>query len=343
MVPRKLWLGNHGSAKNPENVVLEPARPTTPTPSTQSFVTPTSTVKSGPSIRNLINDPVPAPTATDIIVQPQESTPTPTEVPVQQIETPTPVSEVAVSPAVSEEVVASQTSQEDVVALQPVQNVVEIPSVQDAAVAQTEPEVTILQPEPEESVADSTPQETPEADNLTEDDDLDDDDDTDPDDDNLLPHDDIPDEMTESVPEEEPRPQEAPQEPVIVKRPPADPEEDPETFQIFWESMVEAIFSDMPTLHEPLKHYHPVRKEDILIIPVKNDIQENDFAPRKHQVLRYLRDNWDEALDDIEVKLEVNMETKKFILDDNDKLNALREQNPDIVDFIRSLNLRIRH
>ena len=324
MVPRKLWLGNHGSAKNPENVVLEPARPTTPTPSTQSFVTPTSTVKSGPSIRDLIHDPVPASTATDSAPQPQEPIPTPTKVPVPPAETQTPVPEV----------VASQTSQEDVV---------ETPSVQNAVVAQTDPEVTVPQPGPEESVSVFTPQETPEVDNLTGVDDLDDDDDTDPENDNLLPHDVIPDEMTEGVPEEEPRPQEAPQEPVIVKRPPADPEEDPATFQIFWESMVEAIFADMPTLHEPLKHYHPVRKENILIIPVKNDIQENDFAPRKHQVLRYLRDNWDEALDDIEVKLEVNMETKKFILDDNDKLNALREQNPDVVDFIRSLNLRIKH
>ena len=333
MVPRKLWLGNHGSAKNPENVVLEPARPTTPTPSTQSFVTPTSTVKSGPSIRDLIHDPVPASTATDSAPQPQEPIPTPTKVPVPQAETQTPVSED----------VAFQTSPEEIVEPQPIQNVVETPSVQNAAVAQTDPEVTVPQPGPEESVAVFTPQETPEADNLTEVDDLDDDDDADPDHDNLLPYDDISGEKTESVLVEEPRPQEAPQEPVIVKRPPADPEEDPATFQIFWESMVEAIFADMPTLHEPLKHYHPVRKENILIIPVKNDIQENDFAPRKHQVLRYLRDNWDEALDDIEVKLEVNMETKKFILDDNDKLNALREQNPDVVDFIRSLNLRIKH
>ena len=107
--------------------------------------------------------------------------------------------------------------------------------------------------------------------------------------------------------------------------------------------MVESIFADMPTLHEPLKHYHPERKENILIVPVKNEIQENDFALRKLQVLRYLRENWDETLDDIEVKLDISMETKKFILDDNDKLNALREQNPDIADFIRSLNLRIKN
>ena len=243
--------------------MTEPARPTTPTPSTQSFFTPTATVKSGPSIKDLINDPVPAPQAAADTVTPQAPTPTP-PAPTPPVETP-------------QEVVT-------------------------AAPAVTEPEPTV----PTEPVGDEPITERKEA-----------------------PAN-LPQESDEAV---EP----------TVKRPPADPDEDPETFQQFWETMVEAIFADVPTLHEPLKHYHPVRKENILIIPVKNDIQENAFAPRKHQVLRYLRQNWDETLDDIEVKLDSAMETKKYILDDNDKLNALREQNPDIADFIKSLNLRIKN
>ena len=251
MVPRKLWLGNHGSAKNPENVVLEPARPNTPTPSMQSFVTPTSTVKSGPSIRDLINDPVPpAPAVTESAVPPQEPT----------------------------------TSAEPA------------PTATEKAVPPQEPTAS-AEPTPAETEKAVPPQE--------------------------------PDPVTEAT---------AP-----VPEVPADPDENPETFQTFWETMVETIFADMPTLHEPLKHYHPERKENILIVPVKNEIQENDFALRKLQVLRYLRENWDETLEDIEVKLDISMETKKFILDDNDKLNALREQNPDIADFIRSLNLRIKN
>lgn len=313
MVPRKLWLGNHGSAKNPENVVLEPARPTIPTPSTQSFITPTTTVKSGPSIKNLINDPVPAPTATYTVVQPQNPTST---------ETPTPTTEAQI-PAT--EAPTPQTLTEDIVP-QPVTKELTATTPQPETIGTAEPEKPNNDYEGNDTDDELLPHDDDAYDNTE--------------DDELLPHDgtDEP-----SFREADLLPQEESETPQIVKRPPADPDEDPETFQIFWEAMVEAIFSDMPTLHEPLKHYHPVRKENILIIPVKNDIQENDFAPRKHQVLRYLRDNWDETLDDIEVKLEVGMEVKKYILDDNDKLNALREQNPDIVDFIRSLNLRIKN
>ena len=246
-------------------MVPEPARPNIPTPSTQSFITPTATVKSGPSIKNLIHDPVPAPQVTADTVTPQDATSTP-PAPTQPVETPLEV--VTAAPAVIE------PEPEPTVATEPVGN---------------EPVTEV-----EEAPA-NLPQEADEAVEPT------------------------------------------------VKRPPADPDADPETFQQFWETMVDALFTDMPTLHEPLKHYHPMRKENILIIPVKNDIQENAFAPRKHQVLAYLRQNWDETLDDIEVKLDISMETKKYILDDNDKLNALREQNPDIADFIKSLNLRIKN
>lgn len=241
----------------------EPARPNTPTPSTQSFFIPTATVKSGPSIKDLINDPAPAPQATADTVTTQAPAPAP--------------------PA-------------------PTRPTEPLTEAVTAAPATPEPEPTVpTEPVGNEPIA----------------------------------------EVTETPVNLPPQADEAVEQP--VKRPPANPDEDPETFQLFWETMVEAIFADVPTLHEPLKHYHPVRKENILIIPVKNDIQENDFATRKHQVLSYLRQNWDETLDDLEVKLDNAMETKKYILDDNDKLNALREQNPDIADFIKSLNLRIKN
>ena len=248
----------------------EPARPNTPTPSTQSFIPPATTVKSGPSIKELIHDPMlqSAPVVVPISVPPQsqavnsalaEAAPT-VPAPVQE----TSVQAVPVTEAPTEE--GKPTSEES-----------------------TEPVVM----------------ETTNNDRLS------------------------------SVEEEV---QEA-----SLPRPPADPDKDPETFQRFWEIMVDTIFPDIPTLHEPLKHYHPVRKDNILIIPVKNEIQENAFAPRKHQVMAFLRQNWDETLDDIEVKLDLSMETKKYILDDNDKLNALREQNPDIADFIKTLNLRVKN
>ena len=270
-------------------MMQEPARPNTPAPSTQSFIAPSSTVKSGPSIKDLINDPTPpaaaspAPATTENTVPTQQ--PMPAAAPVQP-QTPAPVETTPAAPESAEPMAET---------------------VPEAAAPELShaPEPTVVEPVDDE-----------------------------PDDDSGLST--VSDEVTEA------KVTAVPAEPVVT-RPPADPDEDPEAFQTFWETMADAIFADIPTLHEPIKHYHPVRKENTLIIPVKNDIQENAFAPRKHQVLRYLRDNWDETLDDIEVKLDISMETKKFILDDNDKLNALREQNPDIADFIKSLNLRIKN
>lgn len=267
----------------------EPARPNTPAPSTQSFIAPSSTVKSGPSIKDLINDPTPpaaappAPAVTENTVPTQQ--PMPVDAPAQP-QAPTPAETTLAAPSPTEAV--------------------------------TEIVLEAADPEPSPAPAPTAIEPV----------------DNDPIDDSGL--------STASAEVTEAKVTAVPSEPVVA-RPPADPDEDPEAFQTFWETMADAIFADIPTLHEPIKHYHPVRKENILIIPVKNDIQENAFAPRKHQVLRYLRDNWDETLDDIEVKLDINMETKKFILDDNDKLNALREQNPDIADFIKSLNLRIKN
>ena len=273
--------------------MLEPARPNTPTPSTQSFITPTATVKSGPSIKDLINDPVPpAPAASESIVPPQES-----------VKTTENASTAAIPSSVPEEPVAQTASEES-----DTQPTLEEP-VSKPATVETH---TQAPPQETEAIKSEKPTKTNEE--------------TEPDseEDSLLPHD-----VMGNVPKGE--------------RSVSDLDVDSEEFQSFWETMVDAFFADIPTLHEPLKHYHPERKGNILIIPVRNDIQENDFAPRKHQVLAYLRQNWDEKLDDIEVKLDINMETKKFILDDNDKLNALREQNPDIADFIKFLNLRIKH
>lgn len=275
----------------------EPARPNTPAPSMQSFVTPTATVKSGPSIKDLIHDPVPpAPAASENNVPPQEPARASENTPAEDV------------PASAPAEPAQQPVQEEVVSEESVPQSVTEELVQEELVPQPATDAADTQSLPQETESAQAPEE---VEPVSEEDDL------------------LPRDVVEDAP--------------VVKRPDPDPDADPENFQLFWEAMVDAVFADVPTLHEPLKHYHPVRKENILIVPVKNDIQENDFAPRKHQVLRYLRENWDEKLDDIEVKLDINMEIKKFILDDNDKLNALREQNPDIADFIKFLNLRIKH
>lgn len=110
-----------------------------------------------------------------------------------------------------------------------------------------------------------------------------------------------------------------------------------------WLQLIDIIFAEVPTLHAPLKNYTPTLSNNIVNVPLKNERQMDDFANKKVEVLRYLRTNFDEKIDDVVTKLEEHMETKKFILDEQDKLQALREQNPDVADFISSLNLRLRN
>lgn len=235
----------------------------TPAPSTQGFIPPASTVKPGPSIKEFINDPVPAPKPT----LPQQETPsTANPAPIPN-PTPTPTPN-PTSPSVVEQATEHQRDE----------------SVADEVFDESVDDVTVAT-STDETVKPAMP----------------------------------------------------------ANRPPADPNEDPEAFQQFWETMVESIFADVPTLHEPLKHYPPIRKDNVLIVHVKNDIQQNDFKLRSHQVLSYLVKNWDENLESVKVELDMDMETKKYILDDNDKIQGLREQNPDIVDFMKILNLRIRN
>ncbi len=109
-----------------------------------------------------------------------------------------------------------------------------------------------------------------------------------------------------------------------------------------WTPMVQAVFSQIPTIYASLLHYAPTIEQNIINIVLKNERQETDFQGKKHEVLAYLRANCCEAIEDIVLTIDINMETKKFILDDNDKYEELRRQNPDITDFIKILNLRIQ-
>ena len=117
----------------------------------------------------------------------------------------------------------------------------------------------------------------------------------------------------------------------------------PENFMKCWSQLIDSIFADVPTLHTPLKNYTPTLKDNIVNVPLKNERQIEDFTIKKTAILQYLRANFDEKIDDVVTTLVTNQEVKKFILDEHDKLQALREQNPDVVDFITALNLRLRN
>jgi len=56
--------------------------------------------------------------------------------------------------------------------------------------------------------------------------------------------------------------------------------------------------------------------------------------------LEYLRNNFDQRVDDIQVEVEVNpAQTSKLIYDTQDKMNDLNKENPELPEFLKILNL----
>lgn len=106
--------------------------------------------------------------------------------------------------------------------------------------------------------------------------------------------------------------------------------------------MTDAVFSQVPTVHATLKLNVPQLDDNTIRITLKNERQLDDFSIKKQAVLQYLRSHFEEGIDDVVAEVDTEMETQRYILDDKDKLDELRVQNPDITDFIKVLNLRIR-
>ena len=113
-----------------------------------------------------------------------------------------------------------------------------------------------------------------------------------------------------------------------------------EDFLTVWNNMVEVVFNKVPTLYSSLKHSALTHKDHTIYLTFKNDQQENDFNIKKIEALRVLREA-DNTINDIVTKVDHQLATKKYIIDDTDKMQELRRQNVDIDDFLTTLNLRV--
>jgi hypothetical protein len=116
----------------------------------------------------------------------------------------------------------------------------------------------------------------------------------------------------------------------------------PATFQDHWHAMFEQVFAPVPTIYFPLKEYLPEIENNIIKVTVKNDVQKEHFEAKTREVLEYLRTHYDEQIEDIVVKTNEKMETKKIIYDVKDKLQNFKEQNEEFDEFLQILELQIK-
>ncbi len=115
-----------------------------------------------------------------------------------------------------------------------------------------------------------------------------------------------------------------------------------EDFETCWRTMFEEIFSSVHMIYHPLKDQVPAFEDGIIKVEVLNDFQKEQYEMRKRAILEYWRSHFKINVDDIEIVINDNMETKKIIYSAEDKVENMMEQNPKLADFLRELNFRIR-
>ena len=113
-----------------------------------------------------------------------------------------------------------------------------------------------------------------------------------------------------------------------------------EKFVSAWNTMFELLFREIATIYYPLKGVIPSIENNIIRVKVKNEMMKDNFESRVRLALEYLRNNFDQRIDDIQVEVETNpAQTSKLIYDTQDKMNDLNKENPDLPEFLKILNL----
>ena len=98
-------------------------------------------------------------------------------------------------------------------------------------------------------------------------------------------------------------------------------------------------FRKIPLILHPLDGYIPEIKDNIITVKLKNDFQKDYFEPEIRHLLSYLRNQYDDRIEDIQLLVDESVETKKIIYDLVDKMDDLKKENPEFENFISILKL----
>lgn len=114
------------------------------------------------------------------------------------------------------------------------------------------------------------------------------------------------------------------------------------TFEEHWIKVADLFFDKMPTVYYSIKENIPEIKNNIVYIGIKNPLQEDLIASKKREVLSYLRTYFDNAIEEVEIVVDEQMETKVKLLTSRDKVEELVKQNEELTDFLKILNLSVK-
>lgn len=116
-------------------------------------------------------------------------------------------------------------------------------------------------------------------------------------------------------------------------------EQQEESFEEHWQKVIKLYYEKMPTVYYALKEYPPEIIDQTIYIKIKNELQKEQIEMHLREVIAYLRNNYTEKIEGIEVLLDEAMESKVKVIDEREKLNMLKEENPSLPEFMQELKL----
>lgn len=108
-----------------------------------------------------------------------------------------------------------------------------------------------------------------------------------------------------------------------------------------WHEMFEQVFVNIPSIYFPYREYTPELKDNIIHFKVNNEIQKENIEIQKRDILEFLRNHFDQAIEDLVITSDQTFIPKKIIYDQKDKFENFAEENPNFVDFVKILNLHM--
>lgn len=119
-------------------------------------------------------------------------------------------------------------------------------------------------------------------------------------------------------------------------------EEKAPDFATCWNELFETMFAKNHLIYFSLKDEVPKYENDVIYIEVKNNIQKEQFEMNKRAILEFWRNHYALNVDDIVITANENKETKKVIINAEDKMRNMIEQNASLPEFLNILGFHLK-
>ena len=113
-------------------------------------------------------------------------------------------------------------------------------------------------------------------------------------------------------------------------------------FATCWNELFETMFAKNHLIYFSLRDEVPKYENDVIYIEVKNNIQKEQFEMNKRAILEFWRNHYTLNVDDIVITANENKETKKVIINAEDKMRNMIEQNATLPEFLNILGFHLK-